>query len=92
MKQSIKEMRKNQVQKQMKCSVGGTPYKKFKKKDWEIFNNFLEENGDLSKGEFEFKANRLFLDVKDKPKNCNAIANALVELDCAVHALIYVKE
>jgi len=51
-------------------------YKKLKKDDIQLAQEFIERNDSLSKGEFELKINRMFLD-RDKPKNAAVIMELL---------------
>lgn len=51
-------------------------YKKLTKSDINVIELFIEENDALSKGNFELKTNRLFMD-QIKPTNANLILEML---------------
>jgi hypothetical protein len=50
---------------------------KLKTVEREIARQFLNENAQLDRGQFEFKVNRMFLDQPNKPKNWTIILELL---------------
>lgn len=62
------------------CPIRGKWYKKLKPADLEFCEKFIKENAQLNKNDFEFKANRVFLDNPDKPKTWGYIWSILVEV------------
>lgn len=52
-------------------------YKRLNKEEITMLNKFILDNAFLSANEFEYKANRLFLDQPNKPKNHMIITELL---------------
>jgi len=52
-------------------------FKKLSSSDIKFIESFIEANKDLPRDEFEIKANRLFIDNPNKPKNWVALIEFL---------------
>ena len=52
-------------------------YNRLSNIDKEMIKSFIENNLHLSKNDFEFKLNRLYLDKNDKPKDYLSILEIL---------------
>lgn len=62
------------------CPIRGKWFKKLNQEGFDFCVQFIKQNELDSKADFEFKANRLFLDQPIKPKNYNVIWALLVEV------------
>lgn len=59
-------------------------WKRLKTEGQAAVKNFISRHDHLTKGEFEQRANRLFLDLPNKPRNWSLISQILVNVNCAV--------
>lgn len=55
----------------------GDKYRSLKKESSELLHIFMERNWHINKNDFEFKANRYFIDQKEKPKDWKMICELL---------------
>lgn len=56
----------------------GKIYSRLSTNEIELIRKFITENDSLNRSEFEFRLNRLFLDMTDKPKRWREITELLM--------------
>lgn len=59
-------------------------FNKLSKNEKDLAVAFITQNDGLNKGEFELRVNRMFMDVKDKPKNWTAVLELITCANSAI--------